>query len=379
MCRNNLLANLDLRNGNTTNIGYFDSRNNDSLFCISVDDSTYSVNNWTNIDSHTSFSENCSQYTLIPDSIFEQRLIDLGYDTIHNGQVLTANISSIDSLDISGIYLEEIEDLTGIEDFTNLLYLDCSLNLLPNLDLSQNTSLKFLNCHTSGISNLDLSQNTDLTKIICYMNPQLTSLDLSQNTSLTYLNCLGNFVTFIFGQISDLNLSQNIALDTLLCSGNQLTSLDVSQNIALKYLDCGYNKLTSLDVRNGNNINFTGFDATNNDSLFCISVDDSAWSSNNWVHIDSITSFSNDCNPSTIGIIDIEKNLSVYPNPTNEDITIIIKNFNGNFQTEVFDLIGNSLQLTNKTTISLRDYARGIYVLNVAYGDKVEKVKVIKE
>ena len=97
------------------------------------------------------------------------------------------------------------------------------------------------------------------------------------------------------------------------------------------------------------------------------------------VHIDSITSFSNDCNPSTIGIIDIEKNLSVYPNPTNEDITIIIKNFNGNVQTEVFDLIGNSLQLTNKTTISLRDYARGIYVLNVAYGDKVEKVKVIKE
>ena len=33
----------------------------------------------------------------------------------------------------------------------------------------------------------------------------------------------------------------------------------------------------------------------------------------------------------------------------------------------------------NKTTISLRDYARGIYVLNVAYGDKVEKGKVIKE
>ena len=186
-------------------------------------------------------------------------------------------------------------------------------------------------------------------------------------------------MTFIFWQISDLNLSQNIALDTLLCSGNQLTSLDVSQNVALKYLDCGYNKLTSLDVRNGNNINFTGFDATQNDSLICISVDDSTWSDNNWQNIDSHTSFSNDCNPSTVNIIEIEKNLSVYPNPTNEEITISINNFNGNIQTEVYDFIGNRLHTTNKTTISLRDYSLGIYLLKVTYGDRVKEVKVIKD
>ena len=38
------------------------------------------------------------QYTSIPDSMFEQRLIDLGYDTIHDGQVLTADIVNIDTL-----------------------------------------------------------------------------------------------------------------------------------------------------------------------------------------------------------------------------------------------------------------------------------------
>ena len=37
------------------------------------------------------------QYTTIPDSIFEQRLIDWGYDTIHDGQVLTLNIVNVDS------------------------------------------------------------------------------------------------------------------------------------------------------------------------------------------------------------------------------------------------------------------------------------------
>ena len=72
-------------------------------------------------------------------------------------------------------------------------------------------------------------------------------------------------------------------------------------------------------------------------------------------------------------------NLKTYPNPTNQNITISINNFSGNIQTEVYDLIGNRLQISNETTISLRDYARGIYLLKVAYGDRVEEVKVIKE
>ena len=71
--------------------------------------------------------------------------------------------------------------------------------------------------------------------------------------------------------------------------------------------------------------------------------------------------------------------VNIYPNPTNENITISIENFNGNIQTQVYDLIGNRLQSTNETTISLQDYARGIYLLKVAYGDRVEEIKVIKE
>ena len=71
--------------------------------------------------------------------------------------------------------------------------------------------------------------------------------------------------------------------------------------------------------------------------------------------------------------------VNIYPNPTNENITISINNFNGNIQTEVYDLIGNRLQTTNETTISLQDYARGIYLLKVSYSDRVEEMKVIKD
>ena len=211
------------------------------------------------------------------------------------------------------------------------------------------------------IKKLDVTMNNNLTKLLCNnITGAPGSFNLSQNA------------------IENLDLSNNYNLDTLVCSGNILTNLDISQNNALVYLNCKDNLLKNLDLRNGNNINFTGFDATNNDSLYCISVDDSTWSVNNWTDIDSHTNFSNDCNPSTIGIIEIEKNLSVYPNPTNESVTISVNNFNGNIKTEVYDLIGNRLQTTKQTRISLRDFAKGIYILKVAYSDRVEEIKVIK-
>ena len=71
--------------------------------------------------------------------------------------------------------------------------------------------------------------------------------------------------------------------------------------------------------------------------------------------------------------------IKIFPNPTKDNINISLDNFNGNIQTEVYDLIGNRLKTTDETTISLRDYSKGIYILKVTYGDRVEEVKVIKD
>ena len=77
--------------------------------------------------------------------------------------------------------------------------------------------------------------------------------------------------------------------------------------------------------------------------------------------------------------MEIISGIKIFPNPTKEDITISTNNFNEKINTEVYDLIGNRLQTTNKTTISLRNYSKGIYILKVAYGNRVEEVKVIKD
>ena len=128
------------------------------------------------------------QYTSIPDQNFEQALIDFGYDDVIDGKVLTANINSVDSLNLVG---KNISDLTGIEAFTALTDLDCAVNQLTSLDVSQNTALTFLNCNYNQLTSLDVSKNTALTDLDCAVN-QLTSLDLTKNTALTRLDCGGN-------------------------------------------------------------------------------------------------------------------------------------------------------------------------------------------
>ena len=153
------------------------------------------------------FTQNInSQTTAIPDANFEQALIDLGIDTdgIINQSVLTADISSITSLNVSS---KNINDLTGIEAFTSLTSLICHSNTLTNVDIINNTALTELN----------------------FYNNQLTSLDVSQNTALIKLECWKN-------ELTELDISNNLALEYLDCGENQFTSLDVTANTALTNL-----------------------------------------------------------------------------------------------------------------------------------------------
>ena len=143
-----------------------------------------------------------SQYTAIPDTNFENALSS--YDDIANdGQVPTANINTITEL---FIYNENIDDLTGIQDFAALTLLDCNDNNLTSLDISNNTAL---------------------TKLYCNFN-SLTSLDISNNLLLTYLDFSNNGIT-------NIDVSNHNLLTELICSNNSLTNLDES-SLLLNFL-----------------------------------------------------------------------------------------------------------------------------------------------
>ena len=300
-----------------------------------------------------------AQQTYVPDDTFEQWLINFGYDNVLDDSVTTANIETIITMAIHGL---NIADLTGIQDFRDLTTLFCGFNQLTSLDVSNNLflsklfcyenpltsldvsgaiSLTHLQCFNTNLTFLDVSQNTALTYLLCHNNQlisldvngataltqlwcaynQLPSLDVSQNINLTVLTCADNQLTSIdvshntnldslycsSNQLTSLDVSHNIALTLLKCGVNQLPNLDVSQNTTLTYLHCQDNQLTSLDLRNGNNINIQGIKTLQNLSLTCIDVDDSSFSSNNWINappfvfqFDSLHYFSNNCTGTSI-------------------------------------------------------------------------------
>tara|TARA_B110000196_G_scaffold242588_1_gene211127 strand:+ start:1534 stop:1896 length:363 start_codon:yes stop_codon:yes gene_type:complete len=73
---------------------------------------------------------------------------------------------------------------------------------------------------------------------------------------------------------------------------------------SLSTLYCAYNQITSLDIKNGNNTNLLWFVTTANTNLYCIDVDNVAWSSANWTiansNIDAQHYFSNNCTSTEI-------------------------------------------------------------------------------
>ncbi|MDG2086631.1 MAG: hypothetical protein P8J36_04885 [Flavobacteriales bacterium] len=248
----------------------------------------------------------------IPDANFKAYLVgNTAINTNGDTEIQQSEATVFGIWNSGSIYCDNmnIADLTGIEAFTALTYLECNNNQLTSLDVSSNTDLEELICYNNQLTSLDISNNTALEVLECYSN-QLTSLDVSGG-SLEYFSCYDNQLTILDvsqntylevfscydNQLTSLDVSQNTYLDWLECYSNQLTSLDLSGASYLTTLECWNNQLTTLDLRNGNNTNIYDWDLdiTNNPNLFCISVDSVAWSTANWTNIDSWSNFSTNC------------------------------------------------------------------------------------
>jgi plastocyanin len=319
-------------------------------------------------------------YTAIPDENFEQALIVLEIDDVLDGQVLTSSINSIDSLEVESY---NISDLSGIEDFTALIALNCGENTITSIDVSQNTALKTLAVYGNELTSIDVSNNVNLTELDVEEN-QLTNLNISNNTLLKILFCSVN-------QLTDLDVSANTDLQELVAYENQLTTMDVSLNTSLIYADFEINQLTCLNLKNGNNTNFIELWTQENPALSCIEVDDSVYANTNWInnddfYLDDDHYFSNDCNylssscgSTSTNIVENTTELQVYPNPTNGEFTIDLGSYSGSIQTELFDISGRSLIKGSQEKMTLTNYPNGLYFLRVILDNKTEEIRLIKQ
>ena len=276
-----------------------------------------------------------AQNTLIPDLVFEQNLITQGIDSgAPDGKVLTANINSLKTLNISNerFLYSRIKDLTGIEDFLALENLNCSYNELKNLDLSKNIAITTLDCSRNNLTQINVSLNTNLVSLECSYN-RLSVLNITDNRLLETFICEFNYLTSLnltnninlktlstgYNRLINIDVSKNILLEKFRCYFNLLIDLDLSKNINIIEVFCGYNKiirldlsinkklevfscisnsLTYLNLKNGSNTNLRYISQNSsqpnssfayNPDLRCIIVDDLAYSSQKWNNLKDAT------------------------------------------------------------------------------------------
>lgn len=184
-------------------------------------------------------------------------------DANNDGDIQVSEAQTIKFLKITG----NISDLTGIQAFVNLEYLECKNLNLTTLNLQNLSNLKFLNCFANELTSLNISGLANLKSLNCNMN-QLTNLDVTGLINLIDFNCGSNNLT-------NVNISGLLNLQIYGCQENNITSLIFPPLPNLKYVECWFNQMTYLDVSLLTNLveltcglnQLTILDITNNSSL----------------------------------------------------------------------------------------------------------------
>lgn len=171
----------------------------------------------------------------IPDTNFKNALLNhhTVVDTNGDGKIQCSEAENY--VGELSLQFSNIEDLTGIEAFTNVSYINCSGNALTELDVSHNKELNRLDCNNNQLSTIDVSSNTKLQALYCGEN-LMTSVDVSGNSALMSFHATGS--------------------------------------LYLEY----------INLANGNNTMFTRMMVDGSPNLTCIQVDDPAYSTINWTY-----------------------------------------------------------------------------------------------
>jgi Leucine-rich repeat (LRR) protein len=157
---------------------------------------------------------------IIKDSNLEKALIakKIDSDSTVNGQIKRSDAEEVKILSIPNL---QIMSLDGIEGFKSLTYLDCSLNQITNLDLSQNTLLESLDCSSNLLTNIDLSRNLNLA-VFNAVNNKLKDLSILSK-QLYAMNASNNLLFTV-------KIEDATRLSILYLSNNQLKNLNLVKN-----------------------------------------------------------------------------------------------------------------------------------------------------
>lgn len=159
-----------------------------------------------------------AQNVPIVDFNFKSALIQMGIDLNKDGYIQVSEAMVCDSLNLKA---KNIADLSGVEAFTSLTYLNCVENKLETLNLTQNKKLIKLECQFNKINSLSLGSNQNLITLYCNNN-MLKTIDVSNCPNLVYFFCSHNV-------LEQLDISKNLKLFQFNCEINNLKQICVNE------------------------------------------------------------------------------------------------------------------------------------------------------
>lgn len=283
---------------------------------------------------------NTSTTTYIPDNNFEQGLIDLGLDDTLDNFVLTDNINTVISLDLSNL---NIDNTTGIEAFISLENLDFSQNNISNINLTNNSNLTTINVSNNSITSLNFSglnylqsvtvNDNDLTflNVANGNNLILTQFDSQNNISLDCIsvddniaatNGTGSYSTWLF------DASVSFSLDCSICVSTDVFAITQDINVALNA--SGNATILPQEVNNGSedSCGNTPILSLNQDTFNCNNLGENTViltvtdGNGNVDTATAIVTIEDAMNPTVLGqniIVDLEGNVSITITPQDVD------------------------------------------------------------
>lgn len=239
-------------------------------------------------------------------------------DTNSNGEIEIGEALNVYDLNVGAQNLSEtIQNIVGLQYFTNMKKLNLRFFYATTLDLTAFPQLEELVCSNSTqLQSVNLTGLVNLKKLDCSSNLNfVTSLNFTGLPSLQYLNCSDNDLQTLnitglvglieliandnylagsmswtaFPQLKKINLNNNSItglnfsglanLEEVYCNANfHLASINLSGTSILKVLECGYNDLTSLNVQANANL----------ETLMCRSTKLTSLNLSGLVHLKSV-------------------------------------------------------------------------------------------
>ncbi|MDR6967927.1 hypothetical protein J2X31_001941 [Flavobacterium arsenatis] len=238
--------------------------------CVTLEDSTEIVN--------------------IPDANFKAKLLAasttneiakdlngnwIAVDVNDDGEIQYSEALTVSFLDVQ---LGGIASMQGIESFTNLLEIDCSLNELNSLNISSLINLQHLKCRNNPITELQLANNVDLLSLEVG-GSTISNINLGGNISITKLHIENTLIeSFNLGNLINLtDLAYSPGYTNFIGFENKsgITSLSIFQDNFTTFnfflfpnlisVGCNDTSIEGIDL--SYNLLLTSLNVSNNDSL----------------------------------------------------------------------------------------------------------------